>query len=482
MMPLTKPEKRQTTPLISAASAEGETVARRYSEQGYMLVTVAVLIMVVVSMLSSVVFVSTRQGKFKENYATGERLAALAPMAHAYVQTAHYISGTTMNGDVVNLMDLPDNFSFTKLTDTDFSVEVIARNAMPVAIPATPGKAASAYIHLRIRPKVGMRNPTDTVALQSGANHGGMGRLGFFQTGIPAGDTCDSAATVVRWGPEADSCLNQSQSDSLFTDIQPGDIVVPAWETALAKMDRDAMMRFPQPGRPDLNSMMTDLAMANNDITAAQNIRSETLVQRAGGRTSTNNFVVQQGKAIRFNQSVTAANGLIVNPDTSSGQAMQVDPGVVVTFNNAVNIADTLQAGAVKAANNITTENIGTATRNLNISQWNAPLNVGVKRMTGVPKDIEILGVNGRLAVSGTLDTTATTLRSTDVFAGRLDTSNTAVFTNGGSLVTINAQSLDQKGNAGSLTAYNINIGNRCDGIACPNNSTIPDPDPPLGN
>src|SRR5690606_10885453 len=158
-------------------------------------------------------------------------------------------------------MNPPDNIAFDSIGRIALELNIRGRDLAPENGIAP---AASAYLHLKIRPPAGVtRRPTDEVAFLAGAASRGMDRVGI--VGTNTGPDCEGAVAIVRWGPESTACLNAAQITLIgFTDVQDGDVIVPAWETALSRIGDDVVLRFPQPERPDLNMMNVDMMFAAN--------------------------------------------------------------------------------------------------------------------------------------------------------------------------------------------------------------------------
>jgi hypothetical protein len=492
-----------------------ETNQRR--EDGYLLASSAILILVVIAMLGSFAFVMTRDSHFKGNYATGERLAQLAMLSHFYAQEQFYASGTNLDleGDLYGggYLVLPDNFAFAPVANTDFSVEVIGRTKAPVNNSTIDTvKAASAYLHLRIRPLNNKnRAPSDVVALEAGANHRGLARIGYYKTGIAAGDTCDGVGnnTAVRWGPEDDACLNDAQIAAMFSpDIKPGDIVIPAWETAVAQINKDAMTRYPQPQRPDISAMSAELHMGGHNII---NSNAATVGRVAQPKdivvTPDPTFPVPSTfqsmnvhGTTNFNGTGTATvamqNGLILNTGTG---AMTVAGPVNLTGN--LQIANDLKK---TGSDNLAVIILSPSTVNLQtIQQWNPPsslpsdpsnppviliqpasgstVTVGVSTLSGV-NNLNVTSGTGRLAVAGVFDAVGGTMQNSgsgplSLYAAQMLTvdnpANPVVIRNDADNLGWQVGSIVQNTTTGSLQVNSLIVNVACTSTntpsACPN-------------
>jgi hypothetical protein len=465
------------------------------SESGYLLATMAVLLLVVIALVGTFAFIATRDSRFKGNYATGERLADLAVMAHYYAQDQHYgASGTNLDAiadlyDGVHLVP-PDGFSFGPVANTHFTMEIVGRDASPVNA-ATPValKAASAYLHLRIR-GVG-RAPSDDVALESGANHGKMQRIGFYKTGIVTGDLCDGATTAVRWGPEDSSCLNDSQIAVMFLDVQKGDIIVPAWETALAKTNDRAMMRYPQPERPDLNVMNADLHMRlstdttgprhNIENAASATMDDVTIHTTAVAGSKFGTMLVRGNSPTDFQGGTEMDNGLRVY-DQNGGATPMTVAGAVNLTGGDVNISQNLlKSGtatlAVSSTNTVNVDTLGSSTVDMMIKpSTNPTFTAGVEKMLPAIGQLVLNSATSRLTVANNIDGSLVPLMASGtnmaVYVANLNMSGT---TQTVQATTLQVGSISQTGNSSNnfLAIDRLNT-NGCytTGGACPTSFT----------
>jgi hypothetical protein len=475
----------------------------RKGESGYLMATMAILLLVVVALVSTFAFVSQRENRFQGNYATGERLAELAVMAHYYAQQQHYDLGIHLD-PIANLYDgvhivPPDGFNFGPIANSHFSIEIIGRDASPLNTSAPdPVKAASAYIHMRIRTNNGQgRAPSDDVALTSGANFRGMGRIGFYKVGIPTGDKCDGSNTAVRWGPEDSACLNDSEASppgGIFTDIQKGDIVVPAWETALSGMStmtQTAMMRYPQPERSDMNIMNADLTMNSNNLknttNATMEVATATGTSVIGAANSDPNkqvLLVRGGSTTSLSGGTTMNNGLKVYDQSGAPVLMNIVGSVALNGN--VNISQDLKQGAgilnVASANTVNVQSLGSTTTNMTVKPSTNPSFTAAVRTVVQPINGMVLNSpSSQLAVSNGVnnDPTNGTLSFTSGSGTNIYAANMTL--NGGSSgspqivqssSSINISSINQNGNGpNNVLSMNHLTVNNCysTGTACPN-------------
>ncbi len=190
---------------------------RLQGEGGYLLLTVAVFLLVILAGLGSYSFVTQRDARFKANYAAGQRLAQLAIMAHNYAQGEFYSAGTVEGSDLLTAIGPPDNFAFAPIKGTTFGVEVRGYNTAPVTGAGVGTHAPSAYIHLSIRQTgVGNRTATDTIAFLDGASSLDLSRVGIVNQDPTPNPTCDGSPIVageihVIWGSEPTACLHKVQ-------------------------------------------------------------------------------------------------------------------------------------------------------------------------------------------------------------------------------------------------------------------------------
>jgi len=410
-------------------------------QEGFLLMSGGILILVIAALLSSFAFVIHRDARYKGNYATGQRIAELTTIAHAYAQQQHYTNGVDLDAlnnatpiyssaSPTNPLTPPDNFGIYSVSGVKYVVEVRGQNNCPVNTDVQAGvKAASAYIQIKIRTPAGTTGlPSDRIAFQAGAANRGMDRIGFVDMNLPAGDICDGQPTRVRWGPEASACLNSSHFATLhFTDVQKGDIILPVWETALTRATTDMVYRYKQPERPDTNSMNTNLVMNGNDITGSGQMLTQNLVDT--NTATMGNGAASSGMTIRFDSGPNPGALTMNQPATVTNQSMRIydqnggptplkvtgpEPTTFMPGSN-VNIANTLNdtAGSltVAVANpggiGVDTVESRPSGTNINITTdvINSPTTVAVKNVLVPVQSVSIPGANGRLAVGAALNT-----------------------------------------------------------------------------
>ncbi len=96
---------------------------------------------------------------------------------------------------------------------------------------------------------------------------------------------------VVRWGNAETECLTEDELLNVyFPAARDGDLILPIWETALARAEQRALFRYPQPGRPDLQRMEVALELYDD-------------------ATDTNNSILNSGRITGANDaSITISN------------------------------------------------------------------------------------------------------------------------------------------------------------------------------
>lgn len=497
----------------------------RNGEGGFLLAGGGVMILIIIALLSSFAFVTSRQGRFQANYAIGQRLGELTTLAHSYAQQTHYRTPLVNIDNVMiysstaagNPLTPPDNFRFNNTGNIRYEVEILGRSAAPINgnVSATI-KAASAYMHVRIRPAVAgaVLSPTDRIALLSGATSRNLSRVGVVDVGLAAGDTCDGPnPTRVRWGPETSACLNAGHIAALgMTDVQTGDLILPVWETALARGSNDALYRFPQPERPDMNTMNTHLKMAANSITDAGGLLTENLVasnsadmmgtmtirfKTATGQDSNSRLRLQGPAAANNNLRIYDQTGTNATPLDVSGPSM-FRPGT----GNSLNIANTLQEGAPLTVNvvdpifglarNFMTDTINTKPGSSMLVQPSNKTLIPPTRTTiaaeylttAANTGLNIPAANGRFAVGGTLSSDlrgrmqifpVPVFMPMSIYSAQLVTAPTG--TTQITSPTWSLGGLDQTG-SGTLSLHGIRTP-ICDGDPCPDKMTTdPEPEP----
>ncbi len=261
------------------------TLARRPhghepGQGGYLLVVLSLVLMLVAGVIGVIASDTQRATRAQAFYTLGEQFADLAAAAHNVAQNQFYISSTAVGGsDLIGAGLLPEfanRFAMT-LYGTNFQVQALGVDSAPMdTLTPLTSKAVSAVLYLHpILPSGGEMLAVDTAAFIDGAKAHTMPGIGVVgATFAPGDDFCDGQFTIVRWGSGDTACFNQTQLTTIgIPTPQPGDLIVPAWETALAQLDQRALMRFPQPGHPELSQMASSLDLANNNIIAAADMQ-----------------------------------------------------------------------------------------------------------------------------------------------------------------------------------------------------------------
>lgn len=485
----------------------------RESEQGYLLVMTGVIILILVFVLSSYSFVLKRDSHYKENYAAGQRFADIVTAAHFFAQQQVYDSSGpgTVDSQLLNL-GLPDDQVINPIAGTEFEVEVRGADEAPVnSTTPLPIKAASAYVHLKIRTGTGRaRAPSDVVAFLAGAASHGMSRVGIVGA-AGSGGLCDANPTgaITRWGPDVSACLTSGLVSALgFTDVQDGDIIVPAWETALARNDLQVVFRYKQPERPDLNAMTTNLAFDNSALppgaidclNASTNcMRGASEVRTADidstGIATVNNFLVRQGSNANLRH-VNTNNTLRVYDQNGSPDVMTVN-GAVDLSGTTTSVGKTIRpntGGTINASspNPILTNHLGAKVASgetpfdttINLSAMGAAPpapSAAINGLTGsFINDVNMTRAGGQFNTTGRIGVVGGTTRFSNnvgtplnVFAATITTNNTANITNTTNNLDWSVGSIDQHDSAipdatKRLTVQVITINQSCYGRACP--------------
>jgi hypothetical protein len=541
----------------------------RAEEAGYAMLTVTLLILIFATAISSYSFVFKRNLEYDMNFSAGQRLAEAALFAHSLAQTIYFdpasigissctrpatppTSDCTANGGLlgpwfcapaissycrIEAQAIPvTGNAYLKLTNIGKIALTLDVRGMERSPPfGIAHRAPSAYLHLKIRPPAGQqRRPADQAAFLAGANKNGLKRVGFVGQ-HNAGNMCGGQATVVRWGAEAVDCLNQTQITSLgFTDVQDDDVIIPAWETALNPSNDEstlALMRYPQPMRPDKQIMSKHLTMGltedasprKTSVLGINKLNTDTMLADTEAN-FTGTVLVRQGETTTLNGMAQTNDDFTVSAvnrtPSSSAPSMTVS-GVVTLTDSTISVANTLKKGTgtlrIFAENPVFAERVGliagggentvidrTLVDPLNpaSAESTTPTTVAVDDVSGNP--ITSLDVtNGNWSISGhtldgggaevpnSLNTTTTTIRPVgakmDVYAAQVTTHKTGSnpADTGGRIVSNqwDIGSIDQSGN--TPTRYLkvneiVQVDDKCFGRACPDSIVEPPEDPPL--
>lgn len=325
-----------------------------------MLAATTGLILLVVAILSSFVFVVQRDFRFKNNYAAGQRMAILASNAHLFAQRYFYLDlnsgsmlGTALfNSDAIDtsLMPLPDQVSFHPLGGVQYSVSIHGWDSSPINTNGViaADKAASAYMHVKIRPISGhIVRPTDRTAFFAGAASRGLNRPGIVGANISGTDLCDGSPMAVRWGPEESACLSDNYLTALgFTDVQDGDLIIPTWEVALANASSRALFRYRQPERPELSTMTANLNMQGQNIEGVLNTTTRELA--VTNTADMSRMGMRHGHQANLNFATTQNSLNILTPDPMQ-PALQVSGATefILTPSTQVSVAESIDIGDI---------------------------------------------------------------------------------------------------------------------------------------
>lgn len=454
-------------------------------ESGFMLASVAGIILITIALLSTFVFVVQRDFRFKNHYAAGQRSAKIAVQAHHFAQRIFH-QGTPVAGLIVfdsedvdaSPMMLADDALFGMIGGVRYGIEIRGWDKSPIADSLADDKAVSAYMQIKIRNTgTSILRPTDRTAFMSGAAQQGMTRIGVIHT--TSGETCDGDTQVVRWGPETTACLTAMQLATLgFNDFQDGDLIVPTWEVALAVASPNALYRYAQPERPELNSMTANLAMLGQDVLDVTNITSRAL--DADGNVNINRMTVRSGHSTHFTQQATMHDAFHVrNDDAADPTTPSMHVSGVAQFTSAqFNVVDTLQVGdasnpvLVDVVNPVATNDVLGMDTQLVIQPYNPSdeLTLAAQQSSVAIGSITVLdpSASGEAHLAATGGVITGILQSTDtIFAGNTHILPSA--TNLHSSTGISTGAIEQIG-IGPTRKIHVHAVTTpvCTGVACP--------------
>ncbi len=291
----------------------------RPNEGGYLLITVTIVILAIGGLLASLTFETTRQTRHEAYVAFGQHMGDLAIAAHHTAQSLFYATpSTTVDGVNLfpNLLDFPNSNTVT-LHNIQFQVSVLGVEGVPFNDAAST--IPSAFVTIRPVPPAGEELlAEDLVSFTEGLERR---RVTYGVVGtVPAGDMCENNIgavaedTIIRWGTEITDCIGISN----ITGSQTGDIIIPTWEAALANIDTRAVMRYPQPERPDLSEMTVDMTFDTNaDITDISSITTQTAAADTGNLWNLNvtNTATTQNMATYPSSSINISSDLNTSTD-----------------------------------------------------------------------------------------------------------------------------------------------------------------------
>ncbi len=288
-------------------------VKTRTAESGFALIFVMLAVGIIGVLLANYQLGKIRNTRYQTYFALGQDFANLARTSHAYAQDIAYydpyvhenrpeeiaftsyldglktskvaafhkplidISGAvTADGQArFTMLDMQKTFpgKYDGYVDAAFNLDQPIRGiryeffAYGGLLPLRTVKdlqGASALAVLYGRPAGGpdLRNAADMAAFRAGAAQNGLDRIGIV---LPAsrrtGLVCHGSPAIVAWGNSDNDCLTSGEAGSIGMNLQPYDIVAPAWEAAEKTLVRGVLYRRPQPGIQDANIMYDDLKM-----------------------------------------------------------------------------------------------------------------------------------------------------------------------------------------------------------------------------
>lgn len=308
------------------------------SEGGYLLVATGFAVMALAGVVSAMSYSTWRETRYQTNYTLGQQFAEAAVIAHNNAQRDFY----TVNANNFTQPDITIPVFPARLNGIDYTMRAIGVSQVPFGAPAND-QAASALLHLQaVIASTGLEPlAADMAAFVDGAASRGMKDVAVFGAVIPPdGALCHGEATVLRWGAldgaDDTKCMSQTDLDNLPAPLvlANGDIIVPAWEVAIARMDQRAMMRFPQPGHPDWTKMATTLTL-QPDATITGVGQVQTATANVTGDSAIENITASATPIMQ--QNVTASN-VSVSDGTLPSE---------VTVAGAANIAEPITGGSL---------------------------------------------------------------------------------------------------------------------------------------
>lgn len=455
-------------------------------ESGYMMMGGVIMVLLVSALLGSFAFVNRTTNSQDNNYNAGLRFAELALTAHSVAQGLRYgpPENLTDYNDFTNIdgaLNLPDGFNLAHL---NAQIIVSARDQLPLG-GFSP--AASAFVALHFTGPA--RAPTARTSFEAGASKGGMARMAVVvnRGATNNGELCRSMTNGARWGPGEFECLTAAEVGQISAALEDGDVIAPAWETFLTLAGDNKLMRYPQPERPELNSMQQNLNMNDGtarDITNAGLIRSNNIT--VNNAMTVQNTMEVHG-ATSFNGAATANINLAVQGPalapvlrvTEGGNSTQFDNGgsgrqriTVAGETNSLSLHATDPTNATLAsmrADAIQTSQPNTTIDRQDASQVN-PTEVLVQHSGVATGNI----IDGNVDVASNVDApqrmiinTASQLTINNAYAGVMDVGGAT------NVTTTNTNewfvgSIEQRGATGRLRVRNVEVRDACRGYACP--------------
>jgi hypothetical protein len=382
------------------------------TEGGYLLVAAGFVVLALGGMVAGLAFDDWRSARYQANYMMGQQFAEAAIVAHNNAQRNFYANSIDFNVT-------PD-----VMTPVTTRVNGIEYNVRAIGVPAAPFdtsfQAASAILYLHPITTSGQQPlATDIAAFTDGAASRGAKDVAVVGAVIPPnGQDCGGEVTAVRWGALDDSNAAKCIPQNAFNDLtavagitpQPGDILIPVWEVALARMDTRALMRYPQPGREDLTQMTAPLTIGSGiEITNVGHIEAANLAVTdqidmqniAASGTSTMNMVTTS--------EATLNNGVTQNNDDGGGQTViggNVNAPEISINNDAGSGESRIIVSNAEVAEPITTPGLVLS------GMEDGPLQLTATQISATDTDMI---VNGNIAVQSASATSCTGASCPDV-------------------------------------------------------------------
>ncbi len=262
-----------------------QSLVRSYkAESGYLFLGMLALILLLGAGYTSLAFVEKKEFNWEINYAMGQQFAQVAKASHLYVQTVAYdpdyagnpqrdtfLNGAGVGGNQVTINDLiannflPSNFQLNRQKYQDVQItsyaDLAPRGGAPNSAPT-----AFTIIDITLRPNQ-VRTGSDIAAFRAGASSVGLLRIGQAQDSganpvlQPSTRLCNGVVEYTRWGDNPNDCLTSSDLDVItnqanyVANLDENDAIAPSWETNQEGSNQDIVYRYPQPGRPDAQTV-----------------------------------------------------------------------------------------------------------------------------------------------------------------------------------------------------------------------------------
>lgn len=246
-------------------------------ESGYLLIAVTAVLLAISGLVASFSFSQQRDIRQDSIRAIGEQLGHLAIAAHHVAQERLYQNQSTISilDQIQASIQSQENLLVTEGALNSFQAIANPRiNAVTyqtdIILTAQPFSELIPSAFLILQPQdPDQVTASDTVALLEGLAKAKVTKVAIGGA-TPVGDTCENASdgmvapTAIRWGTEINDCISTTDFSGPLPPL--GSLIIPTWEAALANLDTRAVMRYPQPGRPELNTMTAPLTLAGNTL------------------------------------------------------------------------------------------------------------------------------------------------------------------------------------------------------------------------